>query len=67
MNKFFLTAKANWKTTSMGLISGFAVLIVTAPQMFGGEDATIVQVSRALLAAGVIGVGAVAKDGSSSD
>lgn len=67
MNKFFIAAKKNWKTSAMGLISGFAVLVATAPQMFGGEEAAIVQISRALLAAGVIGVGAAAKDGSSRD
>ena len=62
MGNFLSGAKKNWKSTSFGLLGGFATLVVTTPQLFGGSDAAIVQVSRALLAAGVIGVGAVAKD-----
>lgn len=67
MKGFLANAKLNWRTTLMGLVSGFAVLAVTSPQTFGGENTIVVQVSKALLATGVIGIGTAAQDGRHAD
>lgn len=62
MGSFLRNARKNWKTTSLGAVGAVLVFVSTAPGLFGGEGAPLVQVSRALLATGVLGIGAVATD-----
>ncbi len=62
MDNFLLLMKKNWKSTTLGLVSGAAVLITTSPDIFGGRDAAIVQAAHVFLALGIGGIGVVAQD-----
>jgi hypothetical protein len=63
MGSFLSGAKKNWKTSAFGLVGALAVFINASPQTFGGDGAIAVQLSRVLLATGVLGVGLAAQDG----
>ena len=63
MGSFLSGAKKNWKTSAFGLVGALAVFINASPQTFGGDGAIAVQVSRVLLATGILGVGISAQDG----
>jgi hypothetical protein len=53
---------ASWKTTVLGLISGFCSLVKFEPSWFGGDHSWVSRAAIFVLAGGLAGLGIIAKD-----